>query len=445
MNADELRAALVSRLLRRTADLPTSRLARLARAARAALKVGRLAGRGGAQTPPDTAPDGDLDALAELVAELGQLKGIAMKAGQILSYVDLELPPALKTAFSVLQTHAPPMAAARVREIIGAELGPRGARLIETLEPEPLAAASIGQVHRARLADGTRVAVKVQYPEIEQALGNDFSVARATTRLITAIAGNKTPAAFAREVSSLILAECDYRREARMQQRFAAAFAGHPTLLIPAVHPELSARRVLTTTFVDGLYFDAWLAAAPTAAERHRVGTALFEFYIGSLYRLGLFNADPHPGNYLFLKDGRVAILDHGCVREFAPAFVATLARLSGALASADDRALAAVLAELGIYPRGKDGLASLRALFTAFYGPMLVDRVQPMQPRVLSSMRELLESKRRLLSIDLPGEFPFLLRIRFGLMSVLARIGAAANWYRLERSLFSAAVDDGR
>lgn len=166
---------LADRLLGTTGRLPTSSLGRLRRTAGAALRSGRLVLGARGQ------PDADLDAksLARVVAGLGQLKGIAMKAGQLMSYVDIALPGDLAEALSVLQTHAQPMSEERVTEIIRDELGARSSALLETLEPTPIAAASIGQVHRATLSDGTCVAVKVRYPEVAQAIEADFGPAAA--------------------------------------------------------------------------------------------------------------------------------------------------------------------------------------------------------------------------------------------------------------------------
>ena len=435
-SGDELKAELIRRLFGVEEKTPTTALGRLRRTAGAALRAGHLA-LGGRRVLDGGSSGGtiDVDSLAAIVARLGELKGIAMKAGQILSYVDLDLPDEVRAALSVLQTHAQPMSFARVRAVITNELGERAAVLLRQMEPTPLAAASIGQVHRARLEDGTVAAVKVQYPDIARALAADFGVARVAMGVATRVAGNFTPEAFMHEARDRILEECDYVHEARMQRRFAEALAGHPVLVVPAVHAAYSTPRVLTTTFAAGRGLDAWLAAAPASSERDRIGAALFEFYLGSLFRFGLFNGDPHPGNYVFLDDGRLALLDHGCVREFDPVTVQKMAQLTRAIVRDDGPALADAFAALGISPSGKGGFAATRALFRAFYGPMLVDRVQRVEPTVSGGMRQLLQSKRALLGVRLPGEFLFLLRIRFGLMSVLARIGASANWYRLEES----------
>ncbi len=426
---------LAERLLAASGKLPTSSLGRLRRTAGAALRSGRLVLGSRGQ------PDANLDeeSVARVVDALGQLKGIAMKAGQLMSYVDIELPEELGEALSVLQTHAQPMSPERVRALLRDELGGRADALLDRLQPVPLAAASIGQVHRATLSDGTRVAVKVQYPEVAQAIRADFGPAAIGVRFISLIYPNARAADFLQEARSRFLEECDYLHEAACQARFAELFADHPRLRVPAVHTDLCSQRVLTSEYIAGAGFDDFLDSNPSQRERNEIGEALFEFYIGTLFKHGLYNCDPHPGNYLFQPDGHVAMLDYGCSREFEPAYVDKLARLTSAVHSDTREALEACFIELGMVREGQTyDFGTARDLVRSFYGPMLQDRVQRIDLGEAMSMRRLVDRKRELMKIGVPGEFLFLFRIRFGLMSVLARLGAEANWYRLEQSYAS-------
>lgn len=427
MNRERDQSELRQHLIGSTGAIPTATLSRLTRAAGAVLRAARGVRR-------SRAAEIDAATLSRIVESLGELKGIAMKVGQLMSYVDIALPDELRAALSVLQTHSQPMPLERVQQIVRAELGAAADELVAHMDPEPVAAASIGQVQRARLADGTEVAVKVQYPEVARAIAADFGPASFGSGVLKVLYPNAKLDAFIREARERFLEECDYLHEARAQARFSTLFADHPVLSVPAVHTAFSSRRVLTTTFVNGVSFDAFLAAEPDAATRDRLGVALFEFYVGALFRHGLYNCDPHPGNYLVSRDARLTILDYGCTREFDADYVAQLGRLTRAVHADAREALHASFVELGMVREGKKyDYVAARDLVRAFYGPMLEDRVQRIELGDALDMRRVVEGKQRLLKLSIPGEFLFLFRIRFGLMSVLARLGARANWYRLE------------
>ncbi len=427
----ELRQEIERKLLALSARLPTSSLGRLGRTALAALRGGRVArrlGRGG------EAPLG-LDDLAAFVASVGQLKGMAMKAGQLMSYLDLPLPQDVRSALTALQTHSPPMPFERVAGIVRAELGGNAALLLARMDRQPAAAASIGQVHRAVLPNGAEVAVKVQVPGVERAIAADFRSAAVGTSLVGLLVPGASVDAIVREARRAVLDECDYEREARYQERFARVYDRHPTLTVPAVLQPYCSRRVLTTAWARGLSFEAFLATSPRQADRDRVGAALFEFYLGSLFRHGLFNWDPHPGNYIVQPDGRLAMLDHGSARELDPGFVRKLAALGLAVHADEREALRRSLLDLGMVRDGEArDLETARALVRSFHGPMLRDEVLAFQLGSATPFRTILSTKREILRLHLPGEMLFVFRIRFGLMSVLARLGARANWCRLER-----------
>jgi predicted unusual protein kinase regulating ubiquinone biosynthesis (AarF/ABC1/UbiB family) len=425
------REEIERRLLALDASLPTSSIGRLGRTALAGLRGARLALRAkGAGANPQ-----DLESLAALAVSVGQLKGTAMKVGQLMSYLDLQLPPELKAALAVLQTHSPPMPFGRVVEIVTAELGTRAPPLLAQMRPTPVAAASIGQVHRARLPTGEDVAVKIQYPGMETAIANDFKSAALGTSFANLLVPGANVAAVVDAARNGLIDECDYGREARYQERFADVYADHATLAVPRVHPLYCSRRVLTTTWMEGQRFDDFLATNPSQAARDRLGTALFEFYVGTLFRHGLCNWDPHPGNYIVQRDDRIAMLDYGSTREFDRGFVRKLAALTLA-AHADTRdALHRALLDLGFVREGQTyDFETARKLVRSFYGPMLRDETLAIEPGEAKPFGAILESKRELLKLHLPGELLFIVRIRFGVMSVLAQLGARANWHQLER-----------
>ncbi len=427
----KLRDELREPLLQQPHALPTRAAGRLPRAALATLRGQRIIRR--ARKHPGA--DLDLDALVKLVSTAGQLKGLMMKVGQILSYIDVALPPQLQQGLAVLQTHAQPMPFPRVARILRQDLGAEGETLAAEMERAPLAAASIGQVHRARTAKGVAVAVKVRYPEIDEAIRSDFAPAALGTSIASLLFPNARLPQLVAEVRARLLEECDYLHEAKAQRRFAEIYDGHPLVVVPRVFPTLCGTRVLTTELVQGQGFEDYLAADPPQPERDALGVALFRFYVGTIFSHSFYHCDPHPGNYLFLPGGRVAILDYGCTRVFSDAFVARLRQLTRAVHADRREALHQAFCDLGLVRPGQSyDFDTARSLVRAFYGPMLQDVEQPLA-LAPQDVGALYRSKIELMKLTLPGEFVFLFRIRFGLLSVLARLGARANWYRLEQA----------
>jgi ribosomal protein L7/L12 len=381
MRPDQIRSETARRLAGTGASLPSSLLGRqtwlfagLGQAGARSLgrAVSRRLGRGRAdQVEPEIAA----------AATMGRLKGVTMKMAQLAGYLELGLPGPLGAALSALHTHAQPLAFDRVRRVVEAELGAAGAALARTLEPTPLSAASVGQVHRGALPDGTAVAVKVQHPGLDAIIARELAPATLASRLAAWVTRRAQLRRLVDEVRARLVDECDYVLEARRQARFAALFAGHPTIVVPAVHAALSSGRVLTTTLERGVGFEDWLAARPDQAARDRAGAALVELYLGPLFREGLYDCDPHPGNYLFGEDGRIAFVDFGCAAE-----------LDGARA------------------------AAARALVRAFFAPT--------RPRLSRLWRDHAGA--------LGGELVFLLRTLVGISAVLRRIGARVDWERI-------------
>jgi len=416
-------------------SIPTSALGRLQKTATAAarLGVGALASRlrGEEFNFASLSPE----ALTRLIETMGELKGVAMKAGQILSYVDGSLPPEARRLLSVLQVMSQPTAFALIQRTITEDLGARGRALLARIEPEAVASASIGQVHRALLEDGTRVAVKVRHPGIEDAIRADFKTAAVGSFFAHLAVPGANVEGFVAEAEARFLEECDYALEARRQIRFGELYAGHASIAIPAVHRNLCGPRVLTSTWHDGASLEDFLASANYAAERVRAARALYEFYVGTLYRYGLFNADPHPGNLLFAPDGRVTILDHGCVRELDRDIVTWLARLSRAVRADNPQDMQTALVAIGMTEPTRD-FAVTRAMLRGFYAPLLEPGRHRVEPDQAITMGQVAKLKSSLLRMRLPGKLMFLFRIRIGLYAVLARLGAKMDWIELEEEL---------
>src|SRR5215213_2547556 len=244
---------------------------------------------------------------AEDVAKvLGGMKGAIMKAGQMVSFIADGLPPEAQAALATLQADVPPMAPSLAEGVIRAELGADPSKLFLDWDPVPVAAASIGQVHRAVMPDGRLVAVKVQYPGVDKAIQSDLDNAEFLYGLFASFAlKNMDVKPMVDELRARMGDELDYRLEAICQQEFADRYRGHPFIHVPDVIPERSARRVLTSQWVDGLTWVEFEAEADHTA-RQTAAEVLFRFAQGSVFRHGVFNGDPHPGNYRFRRDGTI-------------------------------------------------------------------------------------------------------------------------------------------
>jgi predicted unusual protein kinase regulating ubiquinone biosynthesis (AarF/ABC1/UbiB family) len=374
---------------------------------------------------------------ARVAQGLGRMKGLAMKVGQYLSFALPDLSPELRDALAVLQTSSPPRPFESIAAVIESELGrPVGAAFRE-LDRSPMAAASIGQVHRGRLSDGTVVAVKVQYPDVAEAVRADLANASLLARTVRLLVPGLDAEGVAAELRERILEELDYRAEARWQVAFGERFAGHPFVAIPAVIASHSAGRVLTTGFAEGRDFPAALQDPAPIRARH--GEILFRFLLRCVLRDGTFVADPHPGNYRFDAAGaRTTFLDFGCVKALPAATLAALRELCRGALDGDRLQVRRAAERLGLLQAGADGEAVVNA-FSHLYAPFGRDAARPF-PAVLTgpalraaagSAASFSEVRR---DLRVPAELPFVNRTVVGMYSLLARLGATANWHRIAR-----------
>jgi predicted unusual protein kinase regulating ubiquinone biosynthesis (AarF/ABC1/UbiB family) len=408
--------------------VPTSSLGRLRRTAGAALRLGTGRLLHGSALDNQT--------ISKLVLALGELKGTAMKLGQIASYVGTDLPSPVRRQLAVLQRSSQPAPFAHVEATVREDLAGRAEDLLRGLDRTPVATASIGQVHRGTLPDGTRVAVKVRHPGIDQAIRADFKSAQVGKVLAGLLAPGANVKEMIAEAEARFLEECDYAAELRRQEQFRALYASHDTLVVPRGYAEWSGPRVLTSQWLEGRRLED-VAARASQAERDRYGRALYAFYIGSLYRHGLFNADPHPGNLLFAEDGRLAVLDYGCVREFDAQTVRLLVALSLAVREDDAGGIRRALVGLGTKePEAGPGFEVTRRLLRSFFAPVLTAGVHRIPPDAAFDLRQLTADKRNLAKLRLPGKLLFLFRIRFGLHAVLSTLRAQVDWRALETEL---------
>lgn len=431
------------------ADPPEpTRRGRLRRAAPLAGLAGRTAGEAviARLRKNGTDPADFHAATAERYAELlGRSKGVLMKAGQILSFAAMgtAVPPEYQTIYQAalarLQDSAPPMPAADAAAVVEAELGSPPEKIFADFQAEPLAAASIGQVHAARLHNGREVAVKIQYPGVDEAIRADLANTEllatflALSRAVTPSLTRLDVRALSREIAARIGEEIDYRAEARNQADFAAAYRGHPFIRVPEVVPELSTRRVFTSELARGRRWAQALSA--DAGLRDRWGEAIYRFAFGSLRRLRLFNADPHPGNYLFGDDGTVTFLDFGCVRRFTPDHVATMQGMVRASVDGDAEALFPLLLAAG-FVDGADAPApaELLAWFREQFTPLIAPQPFTYTPEYAAAVVQADYSPFGQFSgvtrrITLHPDYLMLTRIDLGLTAVLGALRSTGPW----------------
>lgn len=394
-------------------------------------------------------------ASAERISEvLGQMKGAAMKLGQLASFVDLDVPPEIADAYqdvlAQLRDHAPAADPDAIESVVTDEYGAPPDEVFAWWEHEPLAVASIGQVHRARLPDGTDVVAKVQYPGVAEAIEADLANAGTLAPLARIISPNLQVRPLLEEMRDRLVDELDYQREAQYQQAFAVRYDGHPFIRVPRVFPQWCRPRVLVNEYVAGRDFDTMMAEADVE-ERRRYGEIVFRFVYGSLYRFRLFNADPHPGNYLFPTSGpdagSVVFLDFGSVKLFRSQARDTLIDTLTATIAGDSERLFDLLSRAGFVPRGAHvDPDKLFAWFATIHAPILEDAEWTFTPDFAREVIRTVTDPRAgyidlLRRLNLPAEYLLLHRIQLGVNSILGRLGARANWQRIMGELWDGAA----
>ncbi len=378
----------------------------------------------------------------DVVRELGAMKGALMKLGQMVSYLDEGLPEPIRHALAHLQHDAPPMSVELASDMVRRELGAAPEVVFASWDPEPIAAASIGQVHRAVTHDGQAVAVKVQYPGIADAIESDLGNVGLLFKGIGWSYPGFEPGPLVEELRDRLREELDYRLEAERQQTFADYYTDHPFIHVPRVLPEFSSGRVLTTELAEGVRFaevERW-----SQEQRDLAGEAIFRFVFRSFYRLRLFNGDPHPGNYLFRSDGRVTFLDFGLVKEFLPSDIDHIRRLiETVVLDPDPVEFRRAMEHAGfLRPDAPVSDADVTEYFGHFYAHMRERGPHPITSEFAS------EVVRRFFDVNgpygsvmkyanVPPAFVVVQRVNLGLFAVLAALHATADWRSIGEELW--------
>ncbi len=444
----------------RMEQLRTSRLGRLAMlggtAARLAGDAAMAAGKLAASASAEAASRSLHGRVGRtLAARLGEMKGLPMKVGQLMSYMDDFVPDeqreVWREAMRGLQTRSQPMTTAVVSEILRQDLGAGTETLFARFDIDPVAAASIGQVHRAQLPaelGGHEVAVKIQYPGIADAIDADLRNIDGLVKTLSAFVPKVAIEQSLHDVASRVREECDYGRELANHQMLRDFWLGDATVFLPEPVAERCGAKVLTTRWVDGERFDV-AARNASQQERDAWGVAIFRFAFRSMYVLGAFNGDPHPGNYLLLPEGRVAFLDHGCVQRYDTSTLLGFAQVRNAAAQGlrGNELYAAARDAYGLPDDADDELRAAVAEYLALsFEPLLAPQPYRYHRDYTSRLakstgalklmvgRKVLKSG--IFDLGTPGAV-FLLRINFGLNSVLGDLGATADWPAIVESIY--------
>jgi predicted unusual protein kinase regulating ubiquinone biosynthesis (AarF/ABC1/UbiB family) len=432
-------------------DLPTGRWRRAA-------KVGRLAGgqtaRGYAtkaanltrseQGRADAAGRRQMEAAEQIFDVLGQMKGAAMKVGQVASFMDTgafppEFQERIQAKLAELRDAAPRVPFKRMRKLIEDGLGERLDDVFAEFDDQAVAAASIGQVYRGRLQDGREVAVKVQYPGVAQAVRADLQNLGLIMRVAKRMAPGMDAKAMTREIRERLTDELDYEHEAQQHRAFARSWRGHPFIYVPPVITELCSEHVLVSEWVEGTGFEE--VKQMDRAARDRFGEIVFRFFFGSLYRNGHFSGDPHPGNYRLMADGRVAFIDFGMTKRVAPADrEAEIAAVRFGM-DGDVEGLHRQLGAMGFYdPADEEVTAEAVAEHfrdvTSWYiedREVTVDR--QLVAQVLIDFGDPRSRHWQLMRREtMPPQAMLARRMEALTLGVLGQLGATANWHRIAR-----------
>jgi predicted unusual protein kinase regulating ubiquinone biosynthesis (AarF/ABC1/UbiB family) len=384
-----------------------------------------------------------VEAAEQIVAALGTMKGAAMKLGQVMSFLDVGLVPEeyreeFQRKLGELRDAAPNVRFADMRKVIESELEDPVDEVFASFDEEPIAAASIGQVYRARLDDGRDVAVKVQYPGVAQAVRADLQNLGLILRLLKRLAPGLDVKGLSEEVRLRISEELDYELEVQNQRALARIYRGHPFIVIPDAITRLSRERVMVTEFVKGTGFEELKGG--TQEERDRLGEIIFRFFFGCLYRHRQFSGDPHPGNFLQMDDGKVAFLDFGLFKRMEAGPVELELACQRAVVEEDKEGLHALLVDGGFLPRPE--LVDPDEVFNYVRDAIwwhTTDEEITLTPEIATKI--MIEGSdprssyyRHMRHQDMRPEHLFGRRLELLTLAVLGQLRARNNWHRIAR-----------
>lgn len=370
----------------------------------------------------------------DLQVALGGLKGPLMKVAQILSTIPDVLPEEYTAELIKLQTNAPPMGWAFVKRRMTSELGPGWLERFQTFDRDACKAASLGQVHRATGPDGRDLACKIQYPDMASAVEADLKQLNLAFSIYRRYDKSIDPSQIHLELSERLREELDYENEARNMQLYRLMLADEPCVHVPEPVAELSTKRLLSMTWLDGAPL---LDSKDAPLEfRNTLALSMFRAWYVPFYKYGVIHGDPHLGNYSVREDGTINLLDYGCIRIFPPSFVGAVIDLYFALLNNDEELAVHAYETWGFKNLDRGMIAILNQWAGFLYAPLLEDKVQSIQEKsgvqygagVAAKVHADLKATAGVMP---PREFVLMDRAAIGLGSVFTHLSAEINWHR--------------
>jgi len=382
----------------------------------------------------------------DVAKELGEMKGVLMKAGQLISFIFEALPDEAQDALATLQADAAPMAPSLAASVVKEDFGKPPERVFLDWSDMPVAAASIGQVHRAVTHDGRDVAVKVQYPGVHEAIESDLDAAEVMYSMFSSMMLKGLDAkGLVDELRDRMREELDYAIEAGNLAEFEARFQGHPWVRIPKLVPELSSPRVLTTEWVEGMTFDQFRANESYDTQQ-RAAEVVWRFAQNAITRYGIFNGDPHPGNYKFHHDGSVTFLDYGLVKRWSPGEWETLSpTIDAIIVDRDPDKLVAEMVRSKFLPAAHGLEPDLVYDYVSSpYVPYLTDEFTFTREWMRDTIAKIFDVQGPhapvIEQLNMPPSFVILDRVVWGVSAILGKLEARGPW----RAMLLEYVADG-
>jgi predicted unusual protein kinase regulating ubiquinone biosynthesis (AarF/ABC1/UbiB family) len=376
-----------------------------------------------------------IQSAAEAAQLLGGMKGVFMKLGQIVSFAHDALPDQAKAALQGLQKDAPPMSFDLVRGVMEQELGGDLSQRFKHVDEQPIAAASIGQVHRAKLRDGSDVVVKVQYPGVDAAITGDLAALDKMAGMVGMINRAVDFPAVLAELRARILDELDYSLEGKNQALFKKLWEGHPKIRVPRVFPEHTTRRVLTQEFVRGFGFYDFVKAA-NDHEKRVASATIADFVFDSMFCHLVYNGDPHPGNYLFHDDGAVTFIDFGCVKRFHVESMTNLISFFRSILEGDRTTFDELVLRIGLVRPGRDWDREQMWTHWRYHLEPYWSAEFAFSEDYLARGREVMSPKNTK-DMNLPPDLLFFTRITFGLNAIAQQLGSRGQFNKSARRHF--------